>query len=136
MKKSDCCRRGNSDESDRSSEAGTSVTEASANKPPPEPHAHPALEWFWISLRYVGTAIILSLLYLLSYGPVDHHYNSKITTQATGPNTAIITIPMRPQWVEILYRPAFYLRIRSDLYNRYISRWNRDQRNKWSPDII
>lgn len=33
---------------------------------------------------------------------------------------------MRPAWVEILYRPAFSLQMRSDLYNRYISRWNHD----------
>jgi hypothetical protein len=129
MKKSDHSGRENSDESDRSSECGTSLAEAPVKKPQVEPQAHPVLEWFWTSLRYVGTAVILALLYLLSYGPVDHYYNSGIT-QVTGPNTATITLLLRPRWVETLYRPAFYLQMRSDLYNRYISRWNRDDSNK------
>jgi hypothetical protein len=129
MKKSDSCGCENAEQSDRSSECGTSLTESPVRKPADEPKSHAWLEWFWISLRYVGTAVILALLYLLSYGPVDHHYNSKVTTQATGPNTFMITIPMRPAWVEIFYRRAFYLRMRSDLYNRYISRWNRDDSN-------
>ncbi len=126
MKKSNSCGGENAEQSDRSSECETSPAQAPAKKPPLEPQTHPALEWFWLSLRYVGAAIILALLYLLSYGPVDHYYNSKIITQATGPNTATITIPMRPAWVEMLYRPAFSLQMRSGLYNRYISRWNHD----------
>lgn len=130
MKKCDSDGRENAEQSDRRSESGTTLAKASAGKPPLEPHDHPALEWFWLSLRFVGAAVILAVLYLLSYGPVDHHYNSKVTTQATGPSTFMITIPVRPTWVEIFYRPAFYLRMRSDLYNRYISRWNSGDLNK------
>jgi hypothetical protein len=136
MKESDCSGRQNSDESDRSSESRTVLTKPSAKKPADQTQSRAWTEWFWLFVRYFGTAVILVLLYLLTYGPVDHYYNDKVITQVTGPNTAIITIPLRPQWIETLYRPAFYLRMRSDLYDRYISLWNREQRNKWSPDII
>jgi hypothetical protein len=68
-------------------------------------------------------------LYLLSFGPVDRCCN-KVITQTSTTNTdsgealSVVRVVRYPGWVSILYRPAFYLMLRSDLYGRYIAWWN------------
>lgn len=125
MKKSDCSGCEKAEQSGRSSKSGAVSTEPSIKEPADEPRSRPGLGWLWIFVRYLGAAAILALLYLLSYGPVDRYYNKPVTL-TTDPSTFMASFRVRPAWVEIFYRPAFYLRMRNDLYNRYISRWNSD----------
>jgi hypothetical protein len=132
MKKCGYCGRENADQSDRCSACGTTLPEPVVEKPKDEPQNRTWPEWLGTSLGYAGTLITIALLYLLSFGPVDRYCN-KIVTRTSVPgtytsnsftSTSIVTVRY-PGWVSILYRPAIYLRIRSDLYRRYIALWNR-----------
>jgi hypothetical protein len=134
MKKCGYCGRENDDQSDDCSECGTALTESPlpVRKPATEPQNRTWPEWLGTSLGYAGTLITIALLYLLSFGPVDRYCN-KIVTRTSVPGTytsnsftsrSIVTVRY-PGWVSIVYRPAIYLRIRSDLYRRYIALWNR-----------
>jgi hypothetical protein len=123
MKKCDYCDRENTDQSDRCCECGTTLPEPAAEKPTSEPQNRPFLEWLGTSLFYAGSFIVIALLYLLSFGPVDRYCN-KVITRTSTTNAYSVTVRY-PLWVGILYRPAIYLRIRSDLYRRYIALWNR-----------
>ncbi len=133
MKKCGYCGHQNPDESGRCSECGTSLAEPSGKKSRAESEVRLVLEWLWISFRYAGTLILITLFYLLSYGPVDR-YCGKVVTQAstsTAHSTVTKVTVHYPLWVSILYRPALYLRFRSDLYQRYIAWWNRgDELNR------
>jgi hypothetical protein len=110
------------------------LVEPSLKKPPVEPQVRPMFEWLWVSFRYAGTLIVIALLYLLSYGPVDRYCSKVVTRVSTSTaHTMTSTVTVRyPSWVGILYRPAFYLRFRSELYQRYITWWNRgDELNRY-----
>jgi len=97
--------------------------------PPSEPRHRAVVEWLWTSTGYAGTLIVVALLYLLSFGPVDLCCN-KVVTTVTTPNAYSVTVRY-PAWVSVLYRPAFYLRFRSDLYRRYLELWSRgDELNR------
>ena len=135
MKRCGYCGRENPDKSEHCSECGTALTESPlpAQKPATDGQARAWPEWLGTSLRYAGTLITIALLYLLSFGPVERYCN-KIVTRTSVPgtstsNTYNSTITMftvrYPLWVRMLYRPAIYLRIRSELYRRYIALWNR-----------
>lgn len=124
MKKCDYCGRVNADEAGNCVECGTALIESTGKKPIGEPQDPIWLEWLGTSLRYAGTLILAAFLYFLSYGPVDRYCN-KVVTRVSTPTMHTVTVRY-PRWVSILYRPAFYLRFRSELYRRYISWWNRD----------
>jgi predicted amidophosphoribosyltransferase len=133
MKKCGYCGRENPDESDRCSDCGASLAESSVREPPIKRHAPPLFEWLWSSLRYAGPLILIALLYLLSYGPVDRYCGKVVTRVSTSTTYTRTTkvIVHYPLWVRILYRPALHLRFRSELYQRYIAWWNRaDELNR------
>jgi hypothetical protein len=137
MKKCDYCGRENTDQSDRCCECGTTLPERAVEKSQTRPRNRAFLEWLGKSIFYAGTLIVIALLYLLSFGPVDRYCN-KVVTRTSAPATVssnaytsrITMISVRyPLWVGMLYRPALYLRARSDLYRRYVALWNRDDLN-------
>jgi len=114
------------------------LTEPPAKKPPADPRDRAVLEWLGTSVRYAGALIVIALLYLLSFGPADRYCN-KVVTRTSAPatftsNTYTSTITMvtvrYPLWVGTLYRPAIYLRLRSEFYRRYIDLWNRGDEPK------
>ena len=137
MKKCGYCGRENADQSDRCSECGTTLPEPAVEKPKSEPENHTFLEWLGKSIFYAGTFIVVALLYLLSFGPVDHYFIKVVTktstsnitmTSPTNAFSVVKTVTIRyPVWVSLLYRPAIYLRLRSELYARYVALWNRGQ---------
>jgi len=123
VKKCGYCGRENSDQSDRCSECGTTLTEPALEKSDDKPHRHPFSEWLGTSGLYAGTFIVIALLYLLSFGPVDRYFRKIISRTST---QYAYTVTVRyPPWVGIIYRPALYLRMRSELYARYIGLWHR-----------
>jgi hypothetical protein len=135
VKKCGYCGRENSDRSDRCSECGYALTEipVAVKKPATEPEDRAWPEWLGTSLRYAGAFITIALLYLLSFGPANRYCN-KIVTRTSAPasytsdgySSAITIVKVRyPLWVRILYRPAIYLHVRSQLYRRYVALWNR-----------
>lgn len=134
MKKCGYCGRENTDQSDRCSECGNALTECAVNvdQPPTRPQDRAWPEWLGTSLRYAGALITIALLYLLSFGPVDHYCN-KVVTRTSTPSSytsnrysAVTIVKVRyPLWVGILYRPAIDLRVQSQLYGRYIALWSR-----------
>lgn len=135
MKKCGYCSRENPAQSDRCTECGTALAEISTavKKPAIEPQDRAWPEWLGTSLRYAGALITTALLYLLSFGPVDHYCN-KVVTRTSAPagytsntyNSAVTIVKVRyPLWVGMLYRPAIHLRVQSQLYGRYIALWSR-----------
>ena len=134
MKKCGYCGRENTDQSNRCSECGTALTEISAavKKPATELQDRAWPEWLGTSLRYAGALVTIALLYLLSFGPVDHYCNKVVTRTSTPAsytsntyNSAVTIVKVRyPLWVGKLYRPAMYLRMRSEIYARYIALWH------------
>jgi hypothetical protein len=127
MKKCDYCGRENPDQSDRCSECGTTLTESADEKSDDKPQNRPLLEWLGTSFLYAGTFIVIALLYLLSFGPVDHYCNKVVTNTSTTNAYSVVrrvTVRYHP-WVGMIYRPAIYLRMRSELYERYIALWHR-----------
>jgi hypothetical protein len=133
MKRCGYCGRENLDQSDRCCECGTTLPEHAVETPKSETENHAFLAWLGRSVFYTGTFIVIALLYLLSFGPVDRYCN-KVVTRTSAPATlssnaytsGITMISVRyPLWVGMLYRPALYLRARSDLYRRYVALWNR-----------
>jgi hypothetical protein len=127
MRKCGYCGRENADQSDRCSECGNTLTESAAEKSDEKPRNRPLLEWLGTSGLYAGTFIVVALLYLLSFGPVDRYANKVITKTSTTNGLSIVhTVTVRyPPWVRLLYRPAIYLHIRSRLYRDYIALWHR-----------
>jgi hypothetical protein len=134
MKKCGYCGRENADQLNHCSGCGTALTErpATAKKPATDREERTVPDWLSTSLRYTGTLITSASLYLLSFGPVDHYCNKIVTrTSVPAPATsnsytsAIMVTVRYPAWVSILYRPANYLSVRSELYVRYMALWNR-----------
>lgn len=127
MKKCGYCGRENADKSDRCADCGTSLAQRTAEKPSPEARERPLIEWLWTSMRYAALPVLVALFYLLSFGPVDR-YCGKVATIATT-STAYTTVTKvtvhYPLWVSLLYRPALYLKFRSEIYQLYIAWWNR-----------
>jgi hypothetical protein len=123
MKKCGYCGRENRDQLNRCSECGTVLTESAVEKSDDKPQSRPLLEWLGTSGLYAGTFIVIALLYLLSFGPVDRYCRRFISRSST---QYAYTVTIRyPPWVEIIYRPAMYLHTRSELYARYIALWHR-----------
>jgi hypothetical protein len=135
MKKCDYCGRENSDQSDECCECGTILPDHVVEKTHDQPQKSALLEWLGKSLFFAGTFIVMALLYLLSFGPVDRYCGKVVTktfksntstTSATNGFSAVTVVTVGyPVLVSIVYRPAVYLRVRSELYGRYIALWNR-----------
>ena len=123
MRKCDYCGRENSDQVDRCSECGTALPEPAVEKSDGKPKNRPFFEWLGTSGLYAGTFIVIALLYLLSFGPVER-CSRKIISRTSTQYAYTVTIRY-PPWVEIIYRPAMYLHVRSELYARYIALWHR-----------
>ena len=121
MKKCGYCGRENPDQSDHCTECGNALTELPIEKSDDKPQSRPLLEWLGTSGLYAGMFIVIALLYLLSFGPVDR-YCRKIISRTSTQYTVTIRYP---PWVGIIYRPAMYLHVRSELYARYIALWHR-----------
>src|SRR5262245_61713036 len=120
MKKCGYCGRENPDQSDRCAECGTVLPEPAVQKSDGKPQDRPLLEWLGTSVLYAGAVIVISLLYLLSFGPVDHYCNKVVTksnkvvtrTATTNAYTVVqtVTVHYHP-WVGMIYRPAIYLQM-------------------------
>jgi hypothetical protein len=94
------------------------------------------LEWLGLALRWAGAVVVIGLLYLLSFGPVER-YCAKVITKTKTPTAynadgqikanVTVTTVRYPGWVGIVYRPAFMLRAGSGgdgLYGRYLLWWD------------
>jgi hypothetical protein len=135
MRKCGYCGCENLEQSDRCSGCGNTLSEISTavKEPATEPKERAWPEWLGTSVRYAGVFITLPLLYLLSFGPVDHYCHKIVTRSSTpasynsnGYNSAVTVVKVRyPLWVGLLYRPAMHLRVRSQIYGRYIALWGR-----------
>jgi hypothetical protein len=123
MKKCDYCGRENIDQSDRCCECGTTLPEPAVENSPTRPRNLAFLGWLGRSVFYAGTFIVIALLYLLSFGPVDR-YCKKVVNRTSTQYAYTVTISY-PPWIGIIYRPALYLESRSELYRRYVALWNR-----------
>ncbi len=83
-------------------------------------------------MRAIGVALAVALLYLLSFGPVEHYCGRIITlppgtsttvtvSGQTVTHTTVLTVRY-PFWVGVIYRPAFMVR-GNTLYRRYLQWW-------------
>ena len=123
MKKCDYCGRENPEQSDRCCECETTLLERAVEKSQTRPRNRAFLEWLGKSIFYAGTLIVIALLYLLSFGPVDRCCK-KVVNRTSTQYAYTVTISY-PPWVGMIYRPALYLESRNELYRRYVALWNR-----------
>jgi hypothetical protein len=92
-------------------------------------------DWTWLEctgsgLHYAGIILLIGLFYLLSFGPVER-YCGRVTTPPPMLNLRgqrmVMMMVTYPQWVRIVYYPAFKLRSASGvngLYGRYLEWWH------------
>jgi len=135
VKKCSYCGRENSDEAVRCRECGTELAVPSVAATPARPRDDTWLAWLAYRLRVPGTIVIIGLLYLLSFGPVERYCCARTITPP--PLTALassgsVSAPSMaytiryPAWVRVIYYPAF-LMLSGDggngLYGRYLQWW-------------
>jgi len=131
MKKCAYCGRENSDEVGNCRECGTEFVAPSNPKEPIQPRDRFWQEWLGVALRVVGAALVVGLLYLLSFGPVERYCGTTISANLapatftvngqTAVRTTVRTVRY-PLWVGVVYRPAFMLR-GNHLYGVYLQWW-------------
>ncbi len=136
MKKCDYCGRENCDEAAHCRECGTKFPDAPALAKPVKPRDRTWQEWLTYTLRFIGIVLVTGLLYLLSFGPVEH-YCGKVTSRTSTATTntvngqTIVRSGVRtvryPGWVGIVYYPAFVMQSGNggnSLYARYLRWWD------------
>ena len=132
MKECAYCGRENADEAGHCRECGTLLVD-----PPTDAKTTQPRDWAWLDslgsgLHYPGLILFIALLYLLSFGPVESYYVRTTSRPATpmlilNVHRMVIMTVSYPQWVRIVYYPAFKLRSASGgngLYGRYLQWWD------------
>ena len=136
MKSCGYCGRENSDVAANCSECGTQLMEPAGAALAARPHDRTWLQGLGRGLVFVGLILILGLLYLLSFGPVEHYcgtvisQNSTPTSYVANGQMAVLTSVRQvqyPRWVGILYHPAFMLS-GNRLYRHYLQWWDEQPR--------
>ena len=135
MKKCSYCGRENTDEAVRCRECGTELAVPSVAARPAQPRDGNWLAWLAYMLRFTGTIVLIGLLYLLSFGPVERYCCARtitpppLTALASGgsvPAPSMAYTIRYPAWVRVVYYPAF-LMLSGDggngLYGRYLQWW-------------
>jgi hypothetical protein len=137
MKKCEYCGRENDQETSHCRECGTALPVSGAE--PSATAAAPELNWlkcFAGVVRYLGLGLVIIMIYLLSFGPVDRYYRTTMppttmprTTLVNGQQIVSQVTVVRvsyPRWVGFIYYPAFLARSASGgdgLYSRYLRWW-------------
>ncbi len=131
MQKCDYCGRENPQGTAHCQECGTELALEAAAKKPTQPHDRTWLEWLGLSLRLAAALLVIGLVYLLSFGPVERYCGRTVsqtpmpTTVAVNGQTAVLTSVRRvsyPRWVGVVYHPILRLR-RDGIYGRYPQWW-------------
>jgi len=130
MKECAYCGRENPDEAGHCRECGTQLTVPSLDAKIARPR-----DWTWQEcpgngLSYAAMILVVGSFYLLSFGPVER-YCGRVTPPPPMLNLSrppmVIRMVSYPQWVLIVYYPAFKLRSASGwngLYGRYLQWWD------------
>jgi hypothetical protein len=135
VKKCSYCGRENTDEAVHCRECGTELAVPSVAARPAQPRDGNWLAWLAYMLRFTGTIVLIGLLYLLSFGPVERYCCARtitpppLTALASGgsvPAPSMAYTIRYPAWVRVVYYPAF-LMLSGDggngLYGRYLQWW-------------
>lgn len=132
MKKCAYCGRENPDGAEYCRECGTRFATPSDPKEAAQARDRTWLEWLGLTLGAIGMLLAVGLLYLLSFGPVEHYCVRTISQSAppatftTNGQTVTPVLVRRvsyPLWVGVVYRPALMLR-GNPLYRSYLEWWS------------
>ena len=133
MKTCAYCGREEAEEAVRCSGCGTEFTNelATEERPNNDPaaSARAGHDWDWLKSAsvYLGAAVGLMLLYLLSLGPVLRYCAQVTSTSTTTPTGMRTAVTMKlPKWTGVVYEPAWFV-VRStpfgEAYHNYLEWW-------------